>query len=240
VDRVGVGVALHMTRELCVVVVDGDARSRNGIRVLLEANHYSVRVFSSGTAFLESDLPGIFCLVADADLPDIGGMELHREIRKRGLHVPVIITTSNGAIAPAVQAIKAGAADFLQKPVPEAALLSSLETIFKNRQAAQIPFATREPVAALLSRLTRREFEIFYKIAKGASNKVTALELGLSPRTVELHRARIMRKLNANNLADLVRISLADKQAFDGMHIFHRAAAPRDPIQQPADNRLEA
>jgi two-component system response regulator FixJ len=195
-----------MNRNWPVIVVDDEACVRNSMRQLLESWRYPVSVFGSATEFLEADLPSRFCLLLDICMPGMDGMELHKEVRRRGLSVPVVFMTGYSEVALAVRAMKAGAVDFLEKPISAQTLLASVESALRDIPEAPVP-AVKENVFKV--RLTVRELEILGRITMGRSNKVTALELGLSPRTVELYRARAMRKLGAKNLADLVRIYLA-------------------------------
>ncbi|MEI9887781.1 MAG: response regulator FixJ [Rhizomicrobium sp.] len=207
-----------MTVDTLIFVVDDDTDVRDSIRSLLESAGFTVRDYGSAKAFLaEHDANG-GCLIADIRMPEMDGLALQEELvrRKRGL--PVIIITGHGDVPLAVRAMKAGAIDFVEKPFDDEALLVSI------RRAIEIGRETRNKVAEaaaadrMLALLTPRERNVLEQLVIGRSNKVAAYELGISPRTVEIHRAHIMDKMNARSLSDLVRISLAAEAG---------AAAPR-------------
>ena len=199
-----------------VFVVDDDADIRNSMRLLLEVVGFKVRNYTSARQFLDDDSPKQGCLVADIRMPDMSGLELQEEVAKRHLDLPVIIMTGHGDVPLAVRAMKAGAVDFLEKPFDDEKMLSSV------RRALEIGSRARgrnaEAIAAknLLASLTPRERGVLDKLVQGRSNKVVAYELGISPRTVEIHRAHIMGKMEASSLSDLVRVVLAAEQASNG------------------------
>jgi two-component system, LuxR family, response regulator FixJ len=199
-----------------IFVVDDDADIRDSMQLLLEVAGFKVRNYTSARQFLDEDSPKNGCLVADIRMPDMSGLELQEEVARRRLDLPVIIMTGHGDVPLAVRALKAGAVDFLEKPFDDEKMLSSV------RRALEIGSRVRsrnaEHVAAknLLASLTPRERGVLYKLVQGRSNKVVAYELGISPRTVEIHRAHIMGKMEASSLSDLVRVVLAAEQESNG------------------------
>jgi two-component system response regulator FixJ len=191
-----------------IFVVDDDADIRDSMKLLLEVAGYRVRSFTSPKHFLADDYPKQGCLIADIRMPEMSGLELQEEVTRRHIDLPVIIITGHGDVPLAVQAMKAGAVDFLEKPFSDDMILSSV------RRAMEIGSRVRERAAEtkaakdLLSALTPRERGVLDKLVQGRSNKVVAYELGISPRTVEIHRAHIMSKMEASSLSDLVRVVL--------------------------------
>jgi two-component system response regulator FixJ len=198
-----------MTGEQRVFVVDDDAGVRDSLRVLLLSAGFKVTCYPAATAFLSDPEPKLGCLVADIRMPDMTGLDLQDELVRRGDTLPVIIVTGHGDVPLAVRALKSGAVDFLEKPFDDEQLLSSIKRALEIGSRDRTRRAGREEAQQLLELLTPRERSILDKLVTGRSNKVAAYELGISPRTVEIHRARIMDKLKATNLSDLVRIALA-------------------------------
>jgi two-component system response regulator FixJ len=192
-----------------VFVVDDDAAVRQGLRFMLRAAGYSVEAFPSARSFLEDHHPWRGgCLLLDVQMPYISGLELQQALNVRGWRIPVIFITGHGTVPLAIAAMKAGAFDFIEKPLREDALLESIErALHWNDRAYQerLERATLEGRAALL---TPREREVFELVAEGEPNKAIARHLGISYRTVELHRARIIEKLQARSLSDLIRMSI--------------------------------
>lgn len=192
-----------MASDRTVCVVDDDVDVRESL-VLLVRRKYKTLAFESARAFLKSGVNvRDCCALVDIRMPEMDGLQLQREIRRTMPGLPVIIMTGHGDVPMAVQAMKDGAIEFLEKPFEKATLLDALEAAFA-RSAAPDP-AKQEPRKTL----TDREKEIFDLLVEGHQNKVVAHKLGISTRTVEVHRRRIMDKLNARNLADLVRHALA-------------------------------
>jgi two-component system response regulator FixJ len=198
-----------MTEERCVFVVDDDADVRDSLRLLLEASGFSVQVFTSAIHFLADSSPKTGCLIADIRMPDMSGLELQEEIVRRNIQLPVIVMTGHGDVPLAVRAMKAGAVDFLEKPFDANLMLASVRRGLEAGSQASSRAAEIEAAKNLLAVLTPREHSVLDKLVKGRSNKVAAYELGISPRTVEIHRAHIMDKMNASSLSDLVRTVLA-------------------------------
>lgn len=194
-----------MTKDRRVFIVDDDPAIRDSLRVLLSAEAYEVETFGSATAFLQSGLISEHgCAIVDVRLPDMGGLELQNEIAARNRNLPVIIITGHGDVPLAVRAMRAGAIDFLEKPFDPDQLLASVRAA-NLRIAGEPDEAAREKRA----RLTKREQEVLELIVNGLANKVIAHQLSISPRTVEIHRARIMDKMEARSLAQLVRMAIS-------------------------------
>lgn len=192
-----------------VHVVDDDMAIRDSIRFLLEASGFAVRTHASANAVLAVAASLTGCLLTDVRMPTIDGLELQRRLNEQGVRLPVIVMTGAGDIPIAVQAMKAGAVDFLEKPIDEARLLAAVHrALAQSRRLAQAHSSATE-AAARLAALTPRERQVFDLLVTGLSNKAIGNELGASPRTVEVHRARILEKLQAHSLPDLVRLVLA-------------------------------
>jgi two-component system response regulator FixJ len=198
-----------MPVEATVYVVDDDAEVRDSLKLLLEAMNFGVQVFPSARDFLAQPIDGHACLVTDLRMPDMDGLELQDEISRRRIGIPVIIMTAHGDVPLAVRAMKAGAADFIEKPFDEGTLIESVRRALAVRSRSAAHFAETAAIRERLLELTAREREVFELVATGKPNKAAAFELGISQRTVEIHRAHVMDKLDARNLADLVRIWLA-------------------------------
>jgi len=195
-----------MTNEWTVCVVDDDDDVRGSLEMLLRRAGYRVRQFDSARAFLAAGIAANGCCVlADIRMPEMDGLALQREINRTIAGLPVIIMTGHGDVPMAVQAMKDGAVEFLEKPFEKDMLLNALKRAFaRNQKVPEQNSAAAEPRRPL----TDREQEVLDLLAEGHQNKVVAHRLGISTRTVEVHRGRIMEKLNAKNLADLVRFSL--------------------------------
>jgi two-component system response regulator FixJ len=200
---------------LPVLVVDDDDAVRAAIGMLLAASDVPYRAFGGALEFLEAKpWNEAACLVLDVKMPVMTGIELLKEIRSRGIALPVIVMTGHGDVPMAVTAMKLGAYDFIEKPFDEAHLLRLIGEATASGAAPQSPQAERAQAdrAAATERvagLTPREREVFELVTAGKLNKVIAYDLGLSARTVEIHRARVMEKTGAKSLSELVRIKVA-------------------------------
>ena len=192
-----------------VFVVDDDADIRDSMRLLLEVAGFKVRNFTSAKQFLADDFPKHGCLIADIRMPDMSGLELQEECARRHLDLPVIIMTGHGDVPLAVRAMKAGAVDFLEKPFDEEKMLNSVRRALDIGSKARSRKAEARAAKELLASLTPRERGVLDKLVQGRSNKVVAYELGISPRTVEIHRARVLEQMQARSVADLVRTARA-------------------------------
>lgn len=196
--------------EPTVFVVDDDEAVLDSLEALLEASGFRVRTFASGADFLQqgsSAREG--CLLLDLRMPDMDGLTVQKKLKSHEIDVPVIIISGRGDVPMAVEAMRAGAVDFVEKPFEQDVILSSIDRALalhrQNRGADE--GHTEQPDA--LARLTAREREVLEQLVIGQSNKAIAIELGISPRTVEIHRARVMEKMGARSIAHLVRLALA-------------------------------
>jgi two-component system response regulator FixJ len=194
-----------------VYIVDDDRNVRDSLRLLLEASDLNVATFDSATAFLTGPHVANACLVTDACMPGMDGLALQAELARREDQVPVIIMTGRGDVPLAVRAMRAGAIDFLEKPFDVEALIASVRQALEQRSIALGRQSAAQAARDQLAHLTERETQVLELLVLGKPNKIIAFELNISPRTVEIHRARVMDKMQAKSLADLVRISLAAK-----------------------------
>ena len=197
-----------------VHVVDDDAAVRDSLRLLLESADLSVRTYESAAAFLTAvpDL-GIGCVLTDVRMPELDGLELQRRLTQLGVRMPVIIMTGHGDVPIAVEAMKAGAADFLEKPFDDAHLMEAIASALAASRRAGDEAAATAQIAARLASLTPREREVLDRLVAGQPNKTIAYDLGSSPRTVEVHRARVMEKMGARSLPELVRMAITAEEA---------------------------
>ena len=196
-----------------VHVVDDDAAMRDSLRMLLEVSGFAVLTHDSATAFLDGidvgTAAGPVCVLTDIRMPEVDGLEMLRRLRQQGVRLPVIVMTGEGDIAIAVQAMKSGAGDFLEKPFTDEALFDAVGRALEQSERQREVAATSAEAAARLATLTPREREVLDLLVTGLPNKAIANTLGASPRTIEVHRARVLEKLKAHNLPDLVRLVLA-------------------------------
>jgi two-component system, LuxR family, response regulator FixJ len=193
-----------------VFVVDDDPAIRDSLSLLLSAAGYAAKAYESATALLTSGAPEqVGCLIVDVQMPEMDGIALQMELTRRGSPLQVVVMTGHGDIPIAVGAMKAGAVDFLEKPFDEPVLLGSVRRALDRAEVAGDLAKEARVTSARLALLTERERQVLDLIVAGKANKVIAHELSISPRTVEIHRARVMEKMGASNLADLVRKTLA-------------------------------
>jgi two-component system response regulator FixJ len=191
-----------------VLVVDDDEHVRDSMRTLLESAGYAVRDYASAKAVLRDNIADGGCLIADIRMPETDGLELQEEISKRN-SIPVIIITGHGDVPLAVRAMKAGAVDFIEKPFDDEVMLRSVQRALEISAHVRSKSTECRAAQQLLALLTPRERTVLDQLIAGRSNKIAAYELGISPRTIEIHRSHIMDKMNARSLSDLVRLSLA-------------------------------
>ena len=198
-----------MNSESTVFVVDDDQAMRHSLKWLIESVGLRVRTFGSASDFLEAYYPGqAGCLLLDVRMPGMSGLELQSYLTRQEIRLPVIIITGHGDVTMAVRAMKAGAVDFIEKPFNDEALLSSLRNALAFGQKQREQQSQRSAIAARLAELTPREHEVMDMVTDGKSNREIAAALGVSAKTVEAHRARVMDKMRADSLADLVRMAL--------------------------------
>jgi two-component system response regulator FixJ len=195
-----------MTGRATVHVVDDDAEMRASLKLMLEASGFACEVYESGEQFLRARPRG-GCALVDVRMPAMDGLTVVRQMAASGIAVPVIIMTGFADVPLAVNAMKAGAVDFIEKPCPPDQLV---EAVHKALVRSETSASGKKAEAELrFSRLTEREREVLELLVVGDANKVIAHKLGISPRTVEIHRSRLMEKANVRNLAEMVRLAIA-------------------------------
>ncbi|HWA04584.1 MAG TPA: response regulator FixJ [Rhizomicrobium sp.] len=199
-----------MTAGPVVFVVDDDGAVRDALGLSLKMAGHAVEVFESAAAFLASGAHSRRgCLITDIRMPDMDGLELQQELVRRKSTMPVIVITGHGDVPLAVRAMKAGAGDFLEKPFPRDALLAAVKRALDAEERAAQSALDGKEMRNRLGTLTPREREVFDLVVAGKQSKTIAHELGASPRTIEVHRGRVMRKMKAGSLQELVRMALA-------------------------------
>ena len=192
-----------------VFIVDDDATLRKSIRWLVESVGLTVKAYPSAEAFLaefDASMPG--CLVLDVRLGGLSGLDLQQELSQRGSRLPIIVISGFAEVPTAVRALKAGAFDFIEKPFSEQQLLDRIREAIETDRKGRDDEALRKEVEARVALLTRREREVMDMVVAGKASKVIASDLGLSPKTVEVHRARVMSKMQAGSIAELVRLAV--------------------------------
>ncbi len=193
-----------------VHVVDDEAVVRRSLALLLQSANFECQGHASGEAFLQAARAGLAfgCVLLDIRMPGLDGIGVLHEMAKRGLRLPVVVVTAHGDVQLAVDAMKAGAYDFLEKPYTAEAMLSAVEAALRHGDEAMERAREKAEAAARVASLTPREAEVLQGLLAGRQNKVIAIDLGLSPRTVEIHRANLMSKLGASSLSEAVRLAL--------------------------------
>jgi RNA polymerase sigma factor (sigma-70 family) len=193
-----------------VYIVDDDQAIRHAMELLMRSVGLDYEIFHSGDDFLTdhtNDRAG--CLVLDIRMPGLGGLELQEKLNEMGSTLPVIFITGHGDVPMAVEAMQKGAVDFIQKPFRDQELLDRIGEALKTDQERRSAREEKAEVRDRIGKLTNREHQVLDLVVTGKPNKVIAYELGVSQRTVEIHRARVMEKMQAKSLADLVRMHLA-------------------------------
>lgn len=199
-----------MSERRLVHVVDDEDSIRRSASFLLRTSGFDVRTYASGPDFLKeirTAAPG--CILLDVRMPEMDGLEVQRELSARGVTMPVVILTGHGDVPIAVQAIKDGAFEFLEKPFDKATLLSTLEAAFIQLVQREDTAKSVQKAIVRIAVLTPREREVFHGLAAGLPNKIIAYNLGISQRTVEVHRANIMTKLDVRSLSGALRLAFA-------------------------------
>jgi two-component system, LuxR family, response regulator FixJ len=198
-----------MSPNSLVHVIDDDDAARESLKFLLRTAKIDVRTYDSATAFLNTVSEGaIGCIVTDVRMPGVSGVDLLRQLKARGSTMPVIVITGHGDIQLAVEAMKIGAADFLEKPFDDEVLLASVKSALGRLAKDAQRETERADLNNRLATLSSREREVLEGLVAGKANKVIAFDLGISPRTVEIYRAHVMTKMNAGSLSELVRMAL--------------------------------
>jgi len=190
-------------------VVDDDPAVRDSLRVLLESFGFAVSTHESAQAFLAGAHAAGGCVLTDVRMPEIDGLELQRRLQARRARMPVVVMTGQGDIAIAVRAMREGAIDFLEKPFDDDSLVDAVTRALEQSERLRETDALSAKAAARIATLTPREREVLDLLVTGLPNKAIANQLGASPRTIEVHRARVLEKLQAKGLPDLVRLVLA-------------------------------
>ena len=193
-----------------VHLVDDDAAIRRSAGFMLKTSGYQVRSYESGVELLKGHgdlIEG--CILLDIRMPGLDGLEVQQALRDKGVTLPVIIMTGHGDVGLAVRAMKAGAIDFIEKPFEKATLLGAIEQGLNRLRDAETGRALARDAGVRLQGLTSREREVLDGLAKGLPNKTIAYDLGISPRTVEIHRANLMTKLGVRSLSEALRIAFA-------------------------------
>lgn len=199
-----------MSDRTVIHVVDDDPAMRDSLAFLLDVNGFAPKAYESANAFLSGaaiELPT--CVVSDIRMPGLNGIELVRELKGRGTACPVILITGHGDVALAVEAMKAGAVDFIEKPFDDEALIGAIRAALVAHSASLDDSAAKKEAEARLAELSPRERDVLQGLVAGKINKVIAYELSISPRTVEVYRANLMAKTGARSMSELMRIALA-------------------------------
>ncbi len=199
-----------MDEDGTVFLIDDDPGVRDSLTLLLSLKGIRTQPFATAESFLETYRPEwAGCVLTDLRMPGMTGLELKSMLRERRLDVPVVVLTAHGDVATARAALKNGACDFLEKPIDDATLIEVLHNALRVDRERRAAVTARSSADRRMERLTEREREILTLLAAGHQNRQIAAQLGISPRTVEVHKARIMEKLGCRSLADLIRMNLA-------------------------------
>jgi two-component system response regulator FixJ len=197
-----------MEKKIQLAFIDDDATARDSMSSLLEAAGYGLRTYASARLFLDQLNPETACVIADIYMPEMGGLELQKALVLRNVKLPIIFVTGDGDVPLAVRALRAGATDFIEKPFTSKTMLDSISRALSISRQSSSDFVKVSGAKMMLARLTPREQNVMKLLVSGRSTKIAAHELGISPRTVETHRARIMEKMSARNIADVVRVAM--------------------------------
>ena len=196
-----------------VHLVDDDASVRRSVGFMLKTSGYQVEAYESGVDLLKNGSRlGQGCILLDIRMPGMDGLEVQQALQEKGVGLPVIIMTGHGDVGLAVKAMKAGAVDFIEKPFEKEALLSSLDEGFRRLSRKEATRDRRMDAEVRLQALTPRERDVLDGLAEGLPNKTIAFDLGISPRTVEIHRANLMSKLQVRSLSEALRVAFAARE----------------------------
>ncbi|MES2097171.1 MAG: response regulator FixJ [Pseudomonadota bacterium] len=199
-----------MSDKKLIHIVDDEESIRKSASFMLRTSGFDVQTYASGVAFLKEAKgasPG--CVLLDVRMPEMDGLEVQAAMNERGIAMPVIVLTGHGDISIAVQAMKNGAVEFLEKPFEKAKLLAAIEMAFDRLQRKDDAASSEQEAAIRIAVLTAREQEVLRGLVMGHPNKTIAYDLGISPRTVEVHRANVMAKLQVRSLSDALRLAFA-------------------------------
>ncbi|MCP4452925.1 MAG: response regulator transcription factor, partial [Planctomycetes bacterium] len=197
-----------MSKQATVFVVDDDQAMRNSLKWLIESVGLTVRTYASADDFIKDYYPGrAGCLLLDVRMPGMSGLELQEQFIEQQIRIPIIIITGHGDVPMAVRAMKAGAVDFIEKPFNDELLLESIRNALIKDVGQRTAQSARADIATRLVHLTPREHEVMEMVTSGRANKDIAKTLGVSSKTVEAHRARVMEKMQASSLAELVKMA---------------------------------
>ncbi|MGY4496815.1 two-component system response regulator FixJ [Bradyrhizobium sp. GM24.11] len=198
-----------MTTKGIIYVIDDDDAMRDSLNFLLDSSGYSVTLFDDAQRFMEA-LPGLAfgCVVSDVRMPGIDGIELLKRMKAQHSPFPILIMTGHGDVPLAVEAMKLGAVDFLEKPFEDDRLVAMIETAIRQAEPAAKSEAIAQDVAARVASLSSRERQVMEGLVAGLSNKLIARDYDISPRTIEVYRANVMTKMQAGSLSELVRLAM--------------------------------
>ncbi|ALL12321.1 response regulator transcription factor [Caulobacter henricii] len=199
-----------MTPRRMIHIVDDEEAIRRSAGFMLKTSGYAVSTYASGDAFLQGARdaePG--CVLLDVRMPGMDGLEVQKVMAERGIAMPVVVLTGHGDVTLAVRAMKGGAVDFIEKPFEKTVLLSAITAAFERLDDADARAARASDAAIAIAALTAREQDVLRGMAKGLPNKTIAFDLDISPRTVEVHRANLMAKLQVKTLSEALRIAFA-------------------------------
>ncbi len=202
-----------MTETATVYIVDDDPAVRDSLKWLVESLHYKVVTFDNAQSFLDNVDPGcVSCLVLDVRLPGMSGLRLQQQLNHDGIEIPVIIITGHGDVPMAVRALQSGAMHFLEKPFREQELLDCIQEAINLSESGNLCRQNKQAINQKIDKLTPREKQIMYDIVDGYTNKAIAEKHDISSKTVEVHRTRVMHKMEADSLPDLVKMVLLVEQ----------------------------
>lgn len=195
--------------EQTVFIVDDDEAMRNSLRWLIESVGLNTETFGSANEFMQAYYPGrMGCMILDVRMPGLSGLELQDKLNSQEINIPIIVLTGHGDVPMAVRAMKSGAVDFLEKPCNDQVLLDCIQHALEKDSEQRRENSRQAEIKSHMTQLTPREHDVLQMVVAGTSNKEIAAKLGVSTRTVEVHRAKVMEKMQADSLADLVRMAM--------------------------------